>query len=97
MKKPQKAAAEAEAQSRRGFRFIKKGGIIQLQLLQRIPQIRILGPVRRIHTAVYHGIYLLITWQRVRAGIPGIRHRIAHSGILYIFNGSGNIANHSGR
>ena len=52
---PQKAAAEAEAQGHGGLRLKGQGGVVELQLFQRVPQVGILGAVLGVDAAVDHG------------------------------------------
>ncbi len=48
VKEPQKPAAKAETQCQRGLRFIRKARIGELELLQRVLQIRVLRRILRI-------------------------------------------------
>ena len=96
MEQSQKPAAEAKAQRHRGFRLVKQRCVVELELLQRIPQITVLGAVSRIHAAVHHGINLLVARQRLRTGTLIVRHRIAHPGISHILDAGRDVAHHSG-
>ena len=97
MKQSKETTTESEAQRQRCLRFILQRCIIDLQLLQRIAQIRIFGAVRRIHAAVYHRIDFLITRKRFRTRMCGVRHRITHAGIPHILDARTDIADHAGR
>ena len=92
----QKAAAEAEAQGFTGFRLKAQGSIVEFQLFQRIPQIRILGAVRRINAAEHHGLRFPVTGQRGVRRIVVQGHGVAHCGIGDVLNGSGNVAHFPG-
>ena len=48
MEKPQKTAAIAEAERNRGFRLENKRRIVELQLLERILEVVIIGTVHGI-------------------------------------------------
>ena len=96
MKQSQEAAPETEAQSDGGLRLILQRCIIQLQLLQRIPKLRILGSVRRIDTAEHHGSCLLVARKCLSAGPLCIGDGITHGGFLYIFQTGSDITYHSG-
>ena len=96
MKQSQKAAAESKAQSHRGFRLVKQGGIIELKLLQGIPQVIVFCPICRIQAAVNHRRYLFIAWKWGLAGIFTVCNCITHPGIPYIFDAGCNIAYHAG-
>ena len=97
MQQSQKTAAEAEAQGDRRLRLIVQGGIVELQLFQRIPEIGIFRTIRRIKSAVDHGLHLAVAGQRLLAGVVRIRHGIADSRVLDILDGRGDIAYHARR
>ena len=96
VQKAQEAAAESKAQRNRGLRLKLQSRVIELQLFQCIPKIRIFCPVRRIHTAVHHGVHFFISRKRLLTGTLRIRHGISHPGILYIFQAGGDISHHTG-
>ena len=60
MQKAEEAAAEAEAERARGFRFIGEGGVVKLQLFKSIAQRFIICTVRRIHAAENHRVDLAV-------------------------------------
>ena len=95
MQQPQESAAETKSQRHGGLRLIVQGCIIELQLLQRIPQIRILCAVRRIHAAVDHGLNLLVSGQGLGAGTRIVRHCIPYLRILHILDGRHDISHHT--
>ena len=96
MKEPQESAAETESQSHRRLCLELERSVIELELFKGIPQVRILGPVRRIEPAVHHGIDLLIPGERLRTRILGIGDRIAHPGFFYILQARRDVADHPG-
>ena len=95
MQKPQKTAAESKAQSCGRLRLVKEGGVVELKLLQSVPQVIVLGPVRRIQAAVHHGRHLFIARKGRVAGIRPICDRIAHPGIPHILDAGGQISHHA--
>ncbi len=97
MEKSQKAAAETEAQSNRGLRLIKQSRVVQHKPLERILQVLIMGAVRGIHSAEYHGLCFLIAGKRLHAGIISIRNRIPDLCLPHIFQRCRNVTNHTGR
>ena len=86
MQKTQKAAAEAKAQSGRGFRLKHQRSIIKLQLFQSITQIIVIRIFYRIQTAVHHRRSLAVAWQCLRCGVLRIRHGVAHARILDVLD-----------
>ena len=96
MEKPQETTPETKAQRYRCLWLKIERCIVELQFFQRVPQIRIFRTIRRIKTAVYHRRYLLVTRKRLCTWVVQIGNRIAHAGILHIFNTGSHIANHTG-
>ena len=91
MEHSQKAAAKTKAQRRGGFRLKGEGRIVQLELFQRIPQVRVFGPVLGVNAAVHHGLRRTIAGQRLGGGLFRPGDGVAHPGILHIFHAGGKI------
>ena len=93
---PQKAAPEAKAQGHGALRLKAQGGVVELELFQRVPEIRILGAVLRVDAAVDHGLDRPVARQGLRRGGGGVGDGVAHPGVLHIFNTGGEIAHFAG-
>ncbi len=65
MQQAQEAAAESEAESLRGLRFILQAGIVELKLVERIMKVLELGRIARIQAAVDHRIQFLVAGKRL--------------------------------
>ena len=96
MQQAQKAAAEAKAQSHRGFRLEGEGGVVELQFFQGVPQVRIVGAVRRIDAAEHHRLHRPVSSQRLSCGTVRQGNGVAHSGVAHILDRGGDIAYLSG-
>ena len=96
MQQAKETATETKAQRHRSFCLKLERCIVELQFLQRIPQILIFRPVSRIQSTVYHGHHLLVAWQCRITGIRHIRYRIPHTGSLHIFQARRNVSHHAG-
>ena len=92
----QKAAPKAKAQSHGGLRLEAEGRVVQPQLLQGVPQVRVLGAVLGVNAAVDHGLHGTVARQGLRRGGGGVRDGVAHPGVLDVLNGSGEVAHLSG-
>ena len=92
----QKAAPEAEAQGHGALRLKAQGGVVQLELLQGVPQVRVLGAVLRVDAAVHHGLHRPVAGQRLRRGSGCVGDRVAHPGILHILDRGGEVAHLAG-
>ena len=95
MEESEESTAEPESQRDRSLCLKLKRRVVELQLLQGIPQIRILCTVGRIESAVDHRVDLFISRQRLCARMLSVRDRISDAGLLDIFQARGNIPDHS--
>ena len=89
---PQKAAPEAEAQSHGGLRLEGQGGVVELELLQGVPQVGILGAVLGVDAAVDHGLGGAVAGQGLGRRSLGSGDGVAHPGVLHVLDGGGKIA-----
>ena len=95
MKKSQEAAAETKSKGDRCLRFIIKGSIVELKLLQRVTEIAVLGTICRIKATINHRVYLLISRKCLCTGVVRIRYRITHAGITDILDAGCDISDHT--
>ena len=72
------SAAKTEPQRRRGFRFVREGGVVQSQSIQRVPKLGVLVRVDRVYPAEYHRF----EWHVSRQGIDLRRSRV-ENGVPY--------------
>ena len=96
VQKPQKAAAEAEAQGNGAFQLIAHGGVVEFQLFQGVPQVLVLGAVGGIDSGEYHGLNRTVAGQRLRGGMFYGGNGVAHPGVGYGFDGGGDVAHLTG-
>ena len=61
----EEAAPEAEPQRRRGLRLVEERGVVQPQLLQRVPQLGVLVAFDRIEPGEDHRLELLEAGERI--------------------------------
>ena len=92
----QKAAPEAEAQGYGALRLEGQTGVVQLQLFQRVPQIRVLAAILGVDAAVYHGLRRAVAGQRLGGGVRRVGDGIAHLCVLHVFDAGGEIAHLAG-
>ena len=86
VEKSEKTRAEAEAERTRRFRFVDKRSVVQIEFVERVAKIVVFGAVRGIYAREYHGTYLLITFERFGSSVLRGRDRVAHGGVLDVFN-----------
>src|SRR6266576_7310326 len=66
VEQPEKAAAEAEAESGRGLRLVHQRGIVELEFLERLLELLILLRVRRKEAGEHHRRNVPVSGQRRR-------------------------------
>ena len=94
MQQSQKTAAESKPQRRRSLRLVLKGRIVELQFLQRFPQVLVFGSVCRIEPAINHRIHLFIARQCFFTGLLVVGDGIPHAGISHILYTGCEISHH---
>ena len=92
MEHAQKAAAEAKAQGHGGLGLKAQGRVVEPELFQGVPEVRVFGPVLGVNAAVDHGLNRPVAREGLRRRVLGIRHGVAHPGVLDVFDGGGEIA-----
>ena len=96
VQQPQKAAAEAEAQSNGAFRLVAHGGVVELQLFQRVPQVLILSAVGGVDAGEHHGLGGTVAGQGLGGGIFHAGDGVADPGVRHGFDGGGDVAHFTG-
>ena len=91
MQHAEEAAAEAEAQRDRAFRLKRQRRVIELQFLQRIAQVGVLGAVLGVNTAEHHRLRRTVAGQRLSGRAVRLGDRIAHAGIGHGLDGRGEV------
>ena len=66
----EEAAAEAEAERLRGLRLVEERGVVQLQLLERVAQLRVVVGVGREEPGEDHRLDVLVAGQRLGRRLP---------------------------
>ena len=96
MQEAQEAAAEAEAQGHGILLGIGHGGIVELELFQRVAQVAVLGAVGGIDAGEDHGLHRLVARQGLGGGVLGARDGVAHPGVGHGLDGGRQIADLAG-
>ncbi len=83
-----KSASESEPERHRAFRFEEKGGVVELELFQSIPQQRVLVRVDRIDAGKNHRLDLFKAGQGVGGGARVLGDGVADARIGNVLDGS---------
>ena len=70
VQQPEEAAAEAEAERLRRLGLVEESGVVELQPLERVAQLRILVGVAREQAGEDHRLDVLVPRQRLLGGAP---------------------------
>jgi hypothetical protein len=92
MQQPEETAPEAEPECQRRFGFIGQRRVVELQFLERCPQILVLIALDRIESGENHRLHILETCDRLFAGIVHMGDRIADFHVERRFNARNDIA-----
>ena len=96
MQKPEETAPESEAESLRRLGFVEEGGVVQLQLLQCVPQLRIVVGVGREQAGEDHRFHVLVSRNRLRRWSPLGRDRVADAQARYVLQAGDDVADLAG-
>ena len=92
MQRAKEAAPEPKAQRRAALRLIAQRGVVELQLLQRIPQVLERLPVRGVQPREDHELQWLVSRQRVDVRMLVQRHRVAHAAVAHFLEARRDVA-----
>ena len=90
------AAAEAEAQRGTGFQLKGQGGVVELQLFQRVLQIGVPCAVGGVDAAEDHGLDLTVAGQSLGGGVIRQGDGVADAGVLHGLDAGGQVADLTG-
>ena len=96
MQQPEEADPEAKAQRARGFRLEAERCIVELQLVQGLAQLGIIGPVNRVEAGEHHRLRRPIATEIVRGRPVQRRNRVADTrlpDVLYAGDQVADLAN----
>ena len=92
MQKPQKAAAEAEAERHGRIGLEDQRRVVELKFQNSVFEVVKTASVQRINAAEHHGLHFFISGQRLRRPASRKRYRIAHGYVLNGFDGRRDVA-----
>ena len=92
MQQSEEAAAEAVSERHGRLRFKGQRRIVQLQLVERVPQIIVMRTVRRINAAEHHRVDLFVSRQRRFCRVRGRGDGIADLRFRNALDGGGNVS-----
>ena len=92
VQQPQEPAAEAETQRRARLGFVGHAGVVQLQLLERVAQVRELVAVDRVDAAEDHRLRVLVALDGPGGRARGLGHRLADTGFPDVLDAGDEVA-----
>ena len=73
----EEAAAEAEAERGRRLRLVDQGGVVELELVERVAQGRVVGPVDRVQPGEHHRLGVAVAAERLGRRLAGVGDGVA--------------------
>ena len=92
MEQAQEPATEPEAERHGALRLVRDRGIVEVELLQRVPQERVVRAGERIEPREHEALRLLVAGERLRRGLRHRRHGVTHLGLTDVLQTGGNVA-----
>ena len=81
VQEPEETTAEPESERGGGFRLVEERGVVQSQLLQRVPQLGVLVAFDRVETGEDHRLQLLEAGKRFGRRPGGLSDGVANLGV----------------
>jgi hypothetical protein len=92
VQQPEEAAAEAEAQRSRRLRLERQGGVVELELVERLAQVGIVRPVDRIQTGEHHRFGVAVAPERRRGRLARVGDRVTDARLAHVLHAGNEIA-----
>ena len=92
MQQAQEADAEAEAQGRGGLRFVDQRGVVELKLVQRVAELRVVRAVQGIQAREHHRLGVLVAAERLLGTLVELGDRVTHLGLPDILHAGDQVA-----
>ena len=93
VEQPKEPTAKPGAERNAGFRLEGERGVVELQLLQRLPQEGVVVRLRRVEPGEDHRFRLLVAGERFRRRALGVCERVADAALAHVLQSGGDIAN----
>ena len=90
--RPEEAAAEAEAERLRRLGLVEERRVVQLQLLERVAQLRVVVGVRREEPGEHHRLHVLVARQRLGGRPPLGGERVADAQLRDLLEAGDHVA-----
>ena len=92
MQQTEETDPESESEGARGLRFIGQGRVVELQLLQRLPQLIEVVAINGVQAGVNHGVRVPITAEILGGGSGGAGDRVTHPGLAHVLHPGDQVA-----
>src|SRR5690606_14366468 len=84
--------AEAEAERDRRLGLVVERGVVELELVERVAQHRVVRAVDRVQAREDHGLRVGVAAERLVRGLGRVRHRVADLGLAHVLHARDEVA-----
>ena len=88
----QEAAAEPESEGGGGLRFEGEGGVVELEALQGVAQVREVRAVHRVDAGEHHGVGVAVAVERLLGAFDGRGDGVAHPRLAHVLHTGDQVA-----
>ena len=88
----EEAAAEAEAEGAGRLRLVHQGRVVELQLVERVAQRRVVVAVDRVEAGVDHRVGVPVAAERLGGAVVLAGHRVADAGLPDLLDAGDQVA-----
>ena len=92
VEQPQEAAAEPEPERDRALRLVRERGVVEVQLLERVAQERVVRAAERVQAGEHEALRLLEAGQGLGRRLRDGRHRVADLRLAHVLQAGRDVA-----
>ena len=92
VQQPEEAAAEAEPERRARLRLVDQRGVVQLELVERLAQRRVLRTVERVQAREHHRLGIAVAAQGLGRRLAGVGDRVADLRLAHVLHARDQVA-----
>jgi hypothetical protein len=92
VQQPEETDAEAEAERGGRLGLVDQRGVVELELLQGVAELRVVGAVERVEPGEHHGPWVLVAAERLGRALGLRGDRVADLGLPHVLHAGDQVA-----